>query len=408
MSSPHWRDPLHYVFLLGYGVVNGATLCMRHLGPLFVALGMGLIFAVGAIFVYAIVPMIADSHIELAMHMVIVLTLLFNIYFNYAMCVATDPVDIEDDDDDDVTVSEMVMNEEDEDEVADEEDDGDDAVSRGQVKEKEGSDEDNKATDDDLESVPLTSINRRGSSANLSKLGQRDDESPYSGDKVMTVRSPMRRSDPNFRASYCRTCRMNRPLRAHHCSVCAKCIDQMDHHCPWVNNCVGRGNYRYFVSFLIWLSVGSWYAAVISFVPAYSTLTQVQYKKLIALFSTPLLNWVQVQPANLFQFAFCIAVSAGLAVSILGGWHLYLIATAQTSVEFQINRAPRRRQLYGGRIVSPYSRGNAHANWELVFGRCSNKLLALLPSTRLPPNRSKLFARSGLAAFPTMDSNAIV
>lgn len=38
---------------------------------------------------------------------------------------------------------------------------------------------------------------------------------------------------------------------------------------------------------------------------------------------------MHVPALKFLQFAFCIAISAGAAVSILGGWHVYLIATAQ-------------------------------------------------------------------------------
>lgn len=57
----------------------------------------------------------------------------------------------------------------------------------------------------------------------------------------------------------------------------------------------------------------------------------------------------------------------------------------QTSVEYQINRSSRSRRQNGGKVVSPYSAGSVHANWELVFGKCQFKILSLLPSTDRPP-----------------------
>lgn len=55
----------------------------------------------------------------------------------------------------------------------------------------------------------------------------------------------------------CRRCSAVRPFscRAHHCSSCDKCIRKMDHHCTWINNCVGGGNQRHFLLFLVYVSL---------------------------------------------------------------------------------------------------------------------------------------------------------
>lgn len=65
------------------------------------------------------------------------------------------------------------------------------------------------------------------------------------------VSLPSTKTDLPITMKYCRTCRVWRPPRSSHCSTCNSCIMVHDHHCVWINNCVGRRNYRYFITFLI-------------------------------------------------------------------------------------------------------------------------------------------------------------
>jgi hypothetical protein len=69
------------------------------------------------------------------------------------------------------------------------------------------------------------------------------------------------------RLKQCKKCNVVKPPRAHHCSMCDRCTLRMDHHCPWVNNCVGLGNYRFFVLFLFWTTFGTAYLTVLSTPP---------------------------------------------------------------------------------------------------------------------------------------------
>jgi len=54
----------------------------------------------------------------------------------------------------------------------------------------------------------------------------------------------------------CTKCNCIKPERAHHCSQCKRCVKRMDHHCLFVNNCVGIGNYKFFVLLLLYTGLG--------------------------------------------------------------------------------------------------------------------------------------------------------
>eukprot|EP00297_Palpitomonas_bilix_P012418 CAMPEP_0113911418 /NCGR_PEP_ID=MMETSP0780_2-20120614/28199_1 /TAXON_ID=652834 /ORGANISM="Palpitomonas bilix" /LENGTH=311 /DNA_ID=CAMNT_0000907941 /DNA_START=300 /DNA_END=1233 /DNA_ORIENTATION=- /assembly_acc=CAM_ASM_000599 len=158
---------------------------------------------------------------------------------------------------------------------------------------------------------------------------------------------------------FCKKCKVFKPNRAHHCSMCGECVLKMDHHCPWVGNCIGFFNYKYFVLFLFYVFIGEWWGLFTSYNHLHQCLTNV--------FSC-------VSFMLLINAIF--SVSMAIAISGLGGFHLYLTFSNKTTIES------------GGSGVSMYSLGSLRKNLESVLG--SEPWLWFLP-TRVGNNGDGIF-----------------
>jgi len=130
-----------------------------------------------------------------------------------------------------------------------------------------------------------------------------------------------RKSDGGFR--YCKDDRLYKPDRSHHCSVCQECVLRMDHHCPWISNCVGFGNYKYFMLALLYgmLSTALLLAAMLP--------------RLINIFEPVTSN------ANFMSYDLPIGIAYSaclitfVALSVFFFFHLWLTLNAMTTIEYR-------------------------------------------------------------------------
>mgnify|MGYP001003417434 CR=1 FL=1 len=117
----------------------------------------------------------------------------------------------------------------------------------------------------------------------------------------------------------CQRCLRTKPDRCHHCSQCNKCILKMDHHCPWVANCIGFGNYKYFINMLLYASL----SCILVVFTSDRVIAAVLSKE-----------DVDYRTAYFIVTAYVLACVFGFIITGFLCFHLWLIKNQYTTIEF--------------------------------------------------------------------------
>ena len=226
-----------------------------------------------------------------------------------------------------------------------------------------------------------TNVKNRKSQSNSSN------PSNSSGQKPEKIRNWMLMAPDEW--GYCHRSKQPKPPRSHYDHVTKSLVICFDHYCPWMFNSIGYFNYRYFCNFLWFTEMAMMYGAFITFEPFQNT-TGVQYRmqrdaaRKTHVFKRlfPMTPFFHEKTAITLSFMLCLSI--GIALALLGGFHLFLCCTGQTTIEFHANwMNSRKAKRLNKKYKNPYDMG-IRRNWQQIYGSSYWLAAFLIPSRREP------------------------
>ncbi len=221
----------------------------------------------------------------------------------------------------------------------------------------------------------------------------------------------------------CRTCHFLKPARSKHCSICRACVAKNDHHCVWINNCLGRGNYGYFVALLLALSILLTYGGYLGHMLLTRTLQETTLRRAQGMASRShwsvgknwstyfqLWGWAITKDVRIGSVAMLTTMTAPLAWGLLL-YHVYLIWAGMTTNE-SLKWSDWRDDIADGLVFkgrrSLKAAGNGLFDPEVdpkVDWPIESDQVLVRTETRLPPNTEA--SRLGSAASFASNANHI-
>ena len=142
---------------------------------------------------------------------------------------------------------------------------------------------------------------------------------------------------------YCISCNIYRPPRSKHCTSCNNCCLKFDHHCAWTSNCIGVRNYRFFLRFVLTITI---LCAVVFSLCVLSMVTSARHHKCKGPLNciTTALAWNIA--ATVVAIICCLSI---WSLQTLSCYHMMLLKIGQTTNEHL-------RRVYNSR-TNPYDMG---------------------------------------------------
>jgi DHHC palmitoyltransferase len=202
-----------------------------------------------------------------------------------------------------------------------------------------------------------------------------------------------------FEWGYCSNSHLPKPPRSHYDHVTKSLVLNLDHYCPWMFNSIGYFNYRYFVNFMMYIFLGMLYGVVITLEPflwlqrpEYIAFRNAERSAGHELYPRPHVMLPRRSEKMMLTLCFMLCAAVGCAILVLGGFHVYLVLSAQTTIEFHGNfqaifgRRSRNNSANGQaakKFQNPYNQG-WRRNWQQVYGDSLPWYLAVLPRKSEP------------------------